>query len=73
MSDALLAHMVALNVGLSLNAERKRHRIILLDNATDLLFITADQPVINIASNPKDTAPPAEFELYVTDQSHASS
>jgi hypothetical protein len=59
-----LAHMVALNVGLSLYAERKRHRIILLDNATDLPFITADQPVINIASNPKDTAPPAEFELY---------
>jgi hypothetical protein len=44
-----LIHMVAINVGRSLYAERKLHTIVLLDNATDVPFITADQPVINIA------------------------
>jgi Protein of unknown function (DUF4238) len=59
-----LVHILATNVGLSLYAERKRHKIILLDNATDVPFVTADQPVINLASAPKDTTPPTKFELY---------
>jgi hypothetical protein len=56
--------MVGINVGRSLYAERKLHTIVLLDNPTDVPFITADQPVINIASVPFDTAPPKKFELY---------
>jgi hypothetical protein len=59
-----LVHIVAINAGLSLYADRKRHTIILLDNVTGVPFITADQPVINIASGPKDTTPPTKFELY---------
>ncbi len=59
-----LIHMVAINVGKSLYVERKDHKIVLLDNATDVRFITADQPVINIAAGPLDTAPPEKFELY---------
>jgi Protein of unknown function (DUF4238) len=59
-----LIHILATNVGSSLYADRKRHAIMLLNNATGIPFITADQPVINIASGPKDTAPPAKFELY---------
>lgn len=59
-----LTHIVATNVGLSLYAERKRRTIMLLDNVTGVPFITADQPVINIAAGPKDTTPPAKFELY---------
>lgn len=59
-----LVHILATNVGLSLYADRKRHTIMLLDNVTDVPFITADQPVINIATGPKDTIPPAKFELY---------
>jgi hypothetical protein len=59
-----LIHMVAMNVGRSLYAERKLHTIVLLDNPTDVSFITADQPVINIAAGPLDTAPPEKFELY---------
>jgi Protein of unknown function (DUF4238) len=55
---------VANNVGLSLYSDRKRHTVLLLDNATGVPFVTADQPVINIAAGPKDTAPPAKFELY---------
>jgi hypothetical protein len=56
--------MVAVNIGRSLYMERKQHTIMLLDNPTDMPFITADQPVINIAASPKDTAPPEKFELY---------
>jgi hypothetical protein len=59
-----LVHILATNVGLSLYADRKRHTILLLDNVTGVPFVTADQPVINIAAGPKDTAPPARFELY---------
>jgi hypothetical protein len=59
-----LAHIVAMNVGLSLYADRGQHTIILLENPTSTSFVTADQPVINIAGGPKNTAPPARFELY---------
>jgi hypothetical protein len=59
-----LAHIVATNVGRSLFSDRKRHTIMLLDNATNVPFITADQPIINIAAGPKDTTPPVKFELY---------
>lgn len=59
-----LVHILATNVGRSLFAERKQHKIMLLDNATTIPFITTDQPVINIASGPKDTTPPEKFELY---------
>jgi hypothetical protein len=59
-----LVHILATNVGLSLYTDRKRHVIILLDNVTGVPFITGDQPVINIATGPKDTTPPAKFELY---------
>jgi hypothetical protein len=59
-----LVHILATNVGLSLYADRKRHEIMLLDNATNVPFVTADQPVINIAAGPKDTTPPVKFELY---------
>jgi hypothetical protein len=59
-----LAHMVATNVGRSLFVEREKHTIMLLDNASGLPFVTADQPVINIAAAPKDKEPPDKFELY---------
>jgi hypothetical protein len=59
-----LAHIVATNVGFSLYADRERNTILLLDNGTNVPFITADQPVINIAAGPRETAPPERFELY---------
>ena len=37
-----LVHILAANVSLSLYADRKRHTIMLLDNMTDVPFITAD-------------------------------
>src|SRR4029077_3070909 len=60
----ILVHILAISVGFSLYSDRTRYEVILLDNATDIPFITADQPVINIAANPKETKPPDKFELY---------
>jgi hypothetical protein len=60
----LIAHIVATNVAVNLYADCDRHTIVLLDNPTDVPFITADQPVINTAASPKQTAPPERFELY---------
>ena len=60
----VLVHIYAINLGHSLYADRERYKISLLDNATEVPFVTADQPVINIASNPKETKPPDKFELY---------
>jgi hypothetical protein len=59
-----LVHIVASNLGLNLFAEREQHKIILLQNSTGIPFVTADQPVINIATSPRDTKPPSKFELY---------
>lgn len=60
----VLVHIFAINLGFSLYADRKRFRLTLLENATDIPFITADQPVINIAARPEETKPPDKFELY---------
>ena len=60
----LLAHIVAFNAGFSLFLDRERLTIVLLDNRTAVPFITGDQPVINIAANPKATTPPKRFDLF---------
>jgi Protein of unknown function (DUF4238) len=60
----VLVHIYAVNLGYSLYTDRERYRIVLLENHTDVPFVTADQPAINIASNPTDTKPPEKFELY---------
>lgn len=36
----------------------------LLEYATPVPFVTADQPIINLAAEPKDTTPPERFELF---------
>lgn len=45
----VLVHIYAVNVGYSLYADRERYKIALLENHSEVPFITADQPVINIA------------------------
>jgi len=60
-----LAHIVASNVGCSLFADRARLTVLLLANSSTTPFITADQPIINIASKPNDDlTAPTRFELY---------
>jgi hypothetical protein len=60
----VLVHIYAVNLGCSLYGDRQRYKIALIQNHSEVPFITADQPVINIASIPKDTRTPEKFELY---------
>jgi len=60
----LLVHILATNLGFNMYARREQYTIMLVDNPTAVPFITADQPAINIASNPKETEAPQRFELY---------
>jgi hypothetical protein len=60
----VLVHIYAVNVGFNLYADREQYTIALLENHTEVPFVTGDQPVINIASSPKESKPPKKFELY---------
>ncbi len=60
----VLTHIMATNVGRSLIGQHEHHRIVLVDNTTDIPFATADQPVINLSASPTNFEPPAKFELY---------
>ena len=52
---SMLSFMFAQNIGASLFQERKRRRLVALKNATDIPFITGDQPMINLHANAKNT------------------
>jgi hypothetical protein len=60
----VLVHIYSINLGRSLYIDRDRYKIVLLENASEVPFVTADQPVINIAASPMETKPPEKFELY---------
>jgi hypothetical protein len=60
----VLVHILAKNLGLNMYARREQYTIMLLDNPTGVPLVTADQPVINIAGNPRDSNPLQRFELY---------
>jgi hypothetical protein len=60
----VLVQIYAVNLGYSLYVDRGRYKIVLLENHTDVPFVTADQPAINIALSTTDTNPPEKFELY---------
>ena len=56
--------ILAVNMGLNLWLERSDSDIVLLQNDSDVPFITADQPIINLAANPTETEPPTDWDLY---------
>jgi len=58
----IMSHMFATNIGMGVYLERKSRRLVLLENTTDLAFITGDQPVINLHSDGKK--PPATLSWY---------
>lgn len=60
----ILTHIAATNVGCSLAGDHEKYRVVLLDNTSEIPFVTADQPVINLSANPKDFKAPEKFELY---------
>ena len=59
----VLRHMMAVNAGGSLMLERKTRPLILLENETDVPFITGDQPVINLLA-PASGEPPRLLAFY---------
>jgi len=58
----IMSHMIATNVGMGGFLERKRRQLILVENTTELKFITGDQPVINLHGDGKN--PPATLSWY---------
>jgi hypothetical protein len=58
----IMSHMISVNIGGSLFLERKKRKLVLIDNNTDVTFITGDQPVINLHGN--GSSPPTTLSLY---------
>jgi hypothetical protein len=58
----VMIHMFADNIGASLFEERRRRKLILIHNRTDVPFITGDQPAINLkGTRPR---PPESLSIY---------
>jgi hypothetical protein len=55
--------ILATNIGCSLFLGRKQQQLVLLDNRTEIEFITGDQPLINlhVGNRPQ---PPSKLSLY---------
>ncbi|MFK9007774.1 DUF4238 domain-containing protein [Pseudomonas pergaminensis] len=58
----IMAHMYAINIGGPVYVERRRRKLVLLKNHTDMPFITGDQPVVNLLSVSDE--PPTELAFY---------
>lgn len=59
---SIMSHMYSVNIGESLSLERKKRKLIVIENHTDITFITGDQPVTNLYSNGLE--PPASLSFY---------
>jgi hypothetical protein len=60
----IISHICAVESGRSFFVDRKKFKIVLIDNYTQVPFITSDQPIINLRSNPEDLGPPEGVEFY---------
>jgi hypothetical protein len=58
----VISPMFSLNTGCSLFLERRERKLVLVRNSTDTLFITGDQPVINLHGG--GSPPVTKFTLY---------
>jgi Protein of unknown function (DUF4238) len=58
----IMSHMFAVNIGASLFLQRGRRKLALIENSTDVTFITGDQPVINLLGD--GSQPPKTLSLY---------
>jgi hypothetical protein len=56
--------MMSVTAGASFYSDRKRFKIILLENHTNVPFITGDQPIVNLHGDPVNHTPPDKMELY---------
>ena len=60
----LMTHIFAVNMGGDLFRRRAENQIIILENETDVPFITGDQPIINLVPLQSDGSPSERIELY---------
>ena len=60
----IVSHIMATNFGYSLSIPNLHIKLFLLENNTDIPFITCDQPIVNIKADPIDFNAPSELELY---------
>jgi hypothetical protein len=58
----IMSHMCAVNIGCGLFLERIKRKLTLVENRTDVTFVTGDQPVINLHAAPP--RPPTKLSLY---------
>jgi hypothetical protein len=65
----IIIHMSATNVGASLYVERKRRSLIIVNNRTDVPFITGDQPAINLKGT--RPTPPDRLSIFYPIAPHA--
>jgi hypothetical protein len=60
----VLIHMFAFNIGSSLFLERRRRKLVLVHNRTEVPFITGDQPAINLKGGARPRRPPENLCVY---------
>jgi len=60
----VLSYITAVETGRSFFADRRSFQILVLDNDTQVPFITSDQPIINIRADAGSFSPPEKIELY---------
>jgi hypothetical protein len=60
----VLSHILAVEAGASFFRSRNEFIILVLDNHTEVPFITADQPIINMLTSGESWDVPEKMELY---------
>jgi hypothetical protein len=60
----LISHISAVTMGGSFFLSRKQFKIVLVDNDTDVPFITSDQPIINLLAHPTAFEVPERVEFF---------
>jgi Protein of unknown function (DUF4238) len=53
----ILSHMFATNIGMGVFLERERRKLVLVENMTELAFITGDQPLVNLHGGDGEKSP----------------
>jgi hypothetical protein len=60
----VLSYIIAVETGRSFFMDRRNFQVLVLDNDTQVPFITSDQPIINIRADAGSFNPPEKIELY---------
>jgi len=60
----ILSHMSAASVAAELSSDRDKFKLVLVENATQVPFITSDQPVVNMLADSEDWKAPRSLEFF---------